>query len=388
LSNVRTGLDVLLADLPDALRGRRIGLICHRASVDSTGKHIIDLIAHQRDCALAAVFAPEHGLSGEAAAGEPVASQKEPLTGVPVHSLYGEVRKPSPEMMGGVDVLVCDLQDVGVRFYTYASTMALAMEAAAELGILFVVLDRPNPIRGDRVEGPLLEPDFRSFVGMISTPVRHGLTMGELSLLANEAADEPCDLTVVPMAGWRRTMWHEDSGLPWIPPSPGIPDLATAAAYPGMCLLEGTNLSVGRGTPRPFLQVGAPWIDRYMIGSVIGILSMSGIGGVAFEPASFVPGDGTYRGEPCEGISLRVKDRDVFDPIATALWVVAVIRGLFGQQFAWTHSGERFWFDLLAGTDRVRKTIEANLAPPEIVASWQAELDAFASVRERYLLYR
>lgn len=379
--SIRPGLDVLLSDSIHLVSGRRVGLITNHTALAADGRHAIDLLSGARNFELAALFSPEHGIRGRAE-GE-VASEVDPVTGLPIHSLYGETRSPTPSMLEGLDVLVFDIQDIGTRYYTYASTMALAMEAAGRARIPFVVLDRPNPIGGDLVQGNVLDAAFASFVGMYPVPMRHGLTVGELArLLANEFG-VTVELHVVPMQGWRRSMWFDQTGLPWVPPSPNMPDLESAAHYPGTCLFEGTNLSVGRGTDRAFQQIGAPWLDGE---ALVRRLNGHGLAGVRFEPVTFTPrepGDGKFDGEAVHGIRLIVTDRERYNPTVAGVAALVEARRLAVERWEWkpTH------FDRLAGTDRIRRAIVEGRSPDEIVAAWDRDRMTFQRQRRAILLY-
>src|ERR1044071_1144084 len=279
---VRPGIETFLADVPRRLRGKRVGLITNHTGIDSSRTSDIDLLAKHKDLKLVALMAPEHGIRGTAEAGETVSDETDPKTGVPVYSLYlSEDRGPTPEMLKDVDVIVYDLQEVGGRTWTYVSTMALAMQAAKRKGIPFVVLDRPNPIGGEIVEGALLDPRFKSFVGMYPIPARHGMTVGELATLFNRTYGIDCDLVVARVANWRRSQWFDETGLPWVNPSPNLRSLAALTSYPGSVYFEGTTVSEGRGTDRPFEQIGAPWLNA---AEVARVMNARGLPGIRFEP--------------------------------------------------------------------------------------------------------
>ena len=380
--DVRPGVEVFLANPPAAVRGKRIGLITNQTGVDRAGTLSIDRLAASEDVELVALFSPEHGIRGAAAPGEKIASGTDERTGLPIHSLYGETRKPTPEMLRGIDALVFDIQDVGSRTYTYVYTMALGMQAAAEARIPFVVLDRPNPIGGRVVEGNLLDTAFATFVGMYPIPVRHGLTAGELARLFNREFGIGADLTVVPAEGWRRGAWFDRTGLPWVPPSPNIPRLESAIHYPGTVFFEGTNLSAGRGSSHPFEQVGAPWLDA---AGVAREMNGRGLPGVRFEAVSFTPtrpGDGKFDGVPLRGVRLVLTDRDAYRPVSTSLLLVDAIFHRHREDFRWARSH----FDRLAGTDRLRGAIEAGTLREELRA-WDVDAARFEEMRLPYLLY-
>lgn len=386
---VRPGVEVLLADSLHLVAGQRVGLITNQTGIawartaggELREASVIDLLHEHPEIELVALFAPEHGIRGDAEAGVTIANAVDPRTGVPIYSLYGATRSPTPEMLEGVDVLLFDMQDVGARYYTYVSTMALAMEAAGRAGIPFVVLDRPNPIRGDVMQGNVLEPAFASFVGMYPVPMRHGLTPGELARLYVGEFGVDVDLLVVPVQGWSRRQSFDETGLSWVAPSPNMPSLESALAYPGTCLFEGTNLSVGRGTERAFQWVGAPWLDAE---GVVAALQERGLPGVRFEPTTFVPrspGDGKYDGELVRAVRL-VAESTAYDAPRAAVEMLVEIHRHHPKAFRWLPT-----FDRLAGTDRLRLGISAGLDAAALTAEWPARLAAFERLRAPYLLY-
>lgn len=380
---VRPGIEAFVANPPSFAAGKRLGLITNHTGVDSAGRSGVDLLHASGAVKLVALFGPEHGIRGTAAPGEKVSSGTDGRTGLPVYSLYGQTRKPTPEMLKDVDVLAFDIQDVGARPYTYVYTMALGMQAARDKGIPFVVLDRPNPIGGDAVEGNLLDPAFASFVGMYPIPMRHGMTAGELAKMFNDRFGIGCELTVIPVANWRRGAWFDATGLPWIAPSPNLPRLEAAIRYPGTVLFEGTNLSCGRGTSHPFEQVGAPWLDP---AKVIGAMNASGATGVTFEPVAFMPtapGDRKFDGQSCRGIRLVVRDRAAYQPVRTSVVLMQAIRATHPEQFQFLPSH----LDRLAGTDRLRASVEAGTAG-DLLKEWERDAAQFRGAREPYLLYR
>jgi len=379
---VRLGIEVLLTDSLRLVRGRRVGLITNHTGMDRDGRPDIDLLAGHPDVDLVALFAPEHGIRGTAQAGASVSAEVDGPTGLPIHSLYGDTYSPTPEMLAGLDALLFDIQDVGARYYTYVSTMALAMEAAGAAGIPFVVLDRPNPIRGDVVQGDVLDPAFATFVGMYPVPMRHGMTVAELARLYVGEFGIDVDLHVVPMQGWSRDMTFADTQLPWRAPSLNMPSLESALAYPGTCLFEGTPLSVGRGTDRAFQWVGAPWLDGDALAAA---LNAYGLGGVRFEPASFTPvapGDGKFDGQLVHGVRLVVESSD-FDAPRAAVAMLVEARRASGAQWGWLASH----FDRLAGTDRLREGLDGGLGVEDLTAAWSGEVAAFERLRTPYLLY-
>jgi uncharacterized protein YbbC (DUF1343 family) len=379
---VLPGIAVLLSDSIDLVAGRAVGLITNHTGLDGQGRSSIDLLHEHPSVQLVALFSPEHGIRGTAEAGVLVDSGRDEQTGLPVHSLYGSTRKPSPEMLEGIDVLLFDIQDIGARYYTYVSTMALAMEAAGEAGIPFIVLDRPNPLGGSVIQGNVLDPSFASFVGMYPVPMRHGMTTGELArMFAGEFGVE-VDLLVVPADGWRRSQTFEDTGLPWRAPSPNIPTIESALHYPGTCLFEGTNLSVGRGTDRAFQHVGAPWLDGRTLAQR---LNAHGLPGVRFEATTFTPlepGDGKFDGQVVSGVQVVATD-STYDPTRAAVAMLVEARALAGATWEWRPSH----FDRLAGTDRLRSGIEAGQPIEALTREWDAARRSFEGRRARYLLY-
>ena len=389
---VASGLEVLAATRFRPLRGRRVGLVCNPTAVDRRLEHAADLLHAAPGVELAALFGPEHGVRGDAQYMVSVGGERDPRTGVPVHSLYGATReslRPSPEALRGLDTLVFDIQDVGARYYTYQATMMLCMEAAAEAGIGFVVLDRPNPIGGLAVEGPALHPGFESFCGLHDLAVRHGMTVGELAFLFHAERRLDLELEVVHCAGWRRGAAFRETGLPWVLPSPNMPTPETALVYPGMCLLEGTNLSEGRGTTKPFELFGAPWLDGARLAAD---LAAEKLRGVRFRPASFVPTWDKHRGVRCHGVELHVHDPAAFQPFRTGLACVVHARRQAPDRFAWRTEPYEFVegvpaFDLLCGSAREREGIEAGAGVGELVRGHAREERAFAARRKAYLLY-
>jgi len=388
-----TGLDVCVRDGFCALAGRRVGAIVNPTSVDSSFRHLADLLGSSSKAKLVALFGPEHGIRGEAQYMVPVGEvARDRHTGVPVYSLYGSTFQslsPRPEQLVGLDALVFDIQDVGSRYYTYIYTMALAMKAAARAKVPFFVLDRPNPIGGLKLEGNLVGEGFESFVGLFPIPNRHGMTAGELAKLFNAEQQLGCELTVVPCEGWRRSMYFDQTGLPFIPPSPNMPTADTALVYPGMCQGEGTNVSEGRGTCRPFEQFGAPWLDG---AAVAARLESHRLPGVRFRPVAFTPTFDKFAGQSCEGAFLHVTDRQAFLPLLTGLAVWQTARALSAGRFAWRADAYEFVdrvpaFDLLCGTAQVRERIEAGLPLQALVEGFEAQLKHFEPIRARHLIY-
>lgn len=382
-SRTLAGIDVLLAEGAGPLAGRRVGLITNHTGLTADGRSTIDALAEHPDLELIALFAPEHGIRGTAEAGEIIEDERDARTGLPVHSLYGETRVPTPEMLADLDALAFDIQDIGSRYYTYIWTMAEALVAADSQGIRFVVLDRPNPIGGIQVQGNILDPEFATFVGLHPVAMRHGLTVGEMARYLNAELEIGADLHVVPLRGWQRSQWFDETGLQWVAPSPNMPDLESATHYPGTCLFEGTNLSVGRGTGAAFRQIGAPWLDA---DALVERLAGRRLPGVAIDTVSFMPenpGDGKYPGEAVHGLRFTVTDRRSYDPVRTAIAVLIEIRNLHPDRLAFL---ERH-FDRLAGTDTIRQAVLAGTDLDEIAATWESARENFERRRTRYLLY-
>ncbi|UCG86470.1 MAG: DUF1343 domain-containing protein [Gemmatimonadota bacterium] len=388
-TQVGTGLARLLSgSRPDFARAK-LGLITHPASVTP------DLIAAE-DALIAsgfnvvALFGPQHGIRGEKQDNMvESASFMHPRLRIPAYSLYGEVRKPSREMLRDIEVMLFDLQDVGVRIYTFVWTMILAMEACCDAGIRFVVLDRPNPINGMTREGPLLRPGFESFVGLHPIPLRHGLTAGEIARLANDHFSIGCELDVVPCEGWSRNQWYDHTGLPFVMPSPNLPTMDSCTVYPGMVLLEGTNLSEGRGTTRPFEVFGAPYLDAYQLATELNRLSLSG---AAFRACQFEPTFQKHAGQLCGGAQLYVLDRSAFQPVETAVSILSIVRRLAPNEFAWRqppyeYENEKMPIDILWGSDTLRIGIDSHSAPDDILAPTSLEIDEFNDLVESYQLY-
>lgn len=373
---VRSGIDVLAADGFAPLRGLRVGLLTNRSGVDGAGRRTIDVLAAAPDVGLTAIFSPEHGLAGNREGR--VADDTDARTGLPVYSLYGASRRPGAAMLDGLDAVVVDLQDVGVRFYTYASTLAYVMEAAAERGLQVFVLDRPNPLTAAVVQGPLLDAERRSFTGYWPLPLRHGLTLGEFARLFRAEAAVDVRLTVIPMQGYRRGLWFDDTGLPWLPPSPNLTSLAATVLYPGVGLVEGAEVSVGRGTEAPFEQLGAPWIDGRRLAAELEGLALPGL---RFVAAEFTPVASRYAGEPCHGVRIEVVDRDALDAPALGVALAATLHRLYPQHF----SLDKVLGNL--GSAATLDAIRSGRPPAEIVAGWDAEIAEFRARARPFLLY-
>ena len=386
---VRSGLEVMTASDFNLLAGQRVGLLVHPASVDSGLHHGIDLFHSSKGkFDLVSLFGPQHGLYGETQDNMiEWEGFRDPRTGLRVYSLYGENREPAEEMLKDLDTIVIDLQDIGSRYYTFIWTVFFTLKAAATYEKKVVVLDRPNPINGISMEGPILKPVFRSFVGFYPLPPRHGMTLGELACLFNEEIGSI--LKVVKLENWDRQMWFDETGLPWVMPSPNMPTLETALVYPGICLLEGTNLSEGRGTTRPFEIFGAPWIDPRVFCNEI---KKRDLPGVYFRPLQFIPTFNKFKGELCGGAQLHVQDRSTFRPFLSAVAILQVVKILYPEHFQWRdppyeYEREKLPFDILAGSDELRMAIEGGIPLRDIEASWQKDLISFQSLRKRYLLY-
>lgn len=389
MPRVESGLEVLLHRRGGLLAGARVGLVAHQASVDARLEHAAPLLADSRRWRLVRLFAPEHGLWGAAQDHAHIRSTRDPVTGLPVLSLYGERRAPTPAMLRGLDALVVDLQDVGARYYTFIWTTALAMAACARAGVRVVVLDRPNPLGGRIVEGNVPDPAFASFVGLYPLPARHGLTIGEVAAYLRAEHGLRCDLTVVPMRGWRRDMRWEDTGLPWVAPSPNMPTPDTARVYPGGCLIEGTNLSEGRGTTRPFEWVGAPYLDPVAWAER---LERERIPGARFRPLRFAPTFHKWAGRLCGGVQVHVTDPDRFPPFLAGLALIATARRLAPRAFRWKRppyefERRRLPIDILCGTSAIREGIERGVPLAALARAWEPALRRWRARAARVRLY-
>jgi len=376
-ARVQTGLDVLEAERFTPLRGKHIGLITNHTGVDAQGRSNADLLVHASGLQLVALFSPEHGLAGRN--NEKVSSSKDPTTGLPIHSLYGETRRPTDEMLQGIDALVFDIQDAGVRFYTYTVTMAYCMEEAAKRKISFFVLDRPNPMGGEIVEGPMLDPDKTSFVAYFPVPVRYGLTIGELAQLFNAENHIGADLHVISMRNWHRNYFFESTGIKWIPPSPALRTAKGSVLYPGIEILQDSGVSVGRGTQAPFEEFGAPWMNG---DEVAAALNERHLPGLHFSGQPFIPISGPYSGERCGGVSIRVTDRFAARAMRLGLEIAEILQKLYPKQF---DTGKLV--GLVGNSDTVQQ-IQNGVAPEKIVASWSDSLKAFDQERRKYFLYK
>ena len=396
-----TGLDVLENDDFAPLKGQAVAVVNNMTAMNRQGKYILDLLFQAEGVELKVIFAPEHGIHGQYSAGETVPDMETTRTGVKVYSLYGTSFKPTPDQLAGVDVVIFDMQDVGARYYTYASTMTLVMDACARDGVALWVLDRPNPVRGDVIDGPILDREYSSFVGLHPIPIRHGLTLGELAIMINEEGwlsdlsptkgrgrteDRHARLTVVPTLNWSRYMWWDETGLEWVPPSPNIPTPETALAYLGTCLLEGTNVSEGRGTHEPFLVCGAPGIDGR---SMAEMLNRRNLPGAEFEDIVFTPksieGMAThpkFQDQACGGVRLKIIDREAFQPIHTAAVMIHLIRENYPHQFEWSGTIDRLW-----GSDTFRRYIDHGRNIEAHPSTYTEDRDAFYSRRKGCLIY-
>lgn len=390
---VQSGLDVLISREAKSLKGKRFGLLAHGASVTSDLRYAWDSLASLSGVSLRVLFSPEHGLMGTHQDQEEVISdQPGPVQGLPVHSLYGEnpdSLRPSAGLLDDLDVLLADLQDVGSRYYTYLYTLAYCMDVCRERDVEVWVLDRPNPIGGLQMEGNLVPPDYQSFVGSYPLPVRHGMTIGECARLINDFFQDPCRLRVVPMEGWRRGMWFDQTGLPWVMPSPNMPFPDTAVVYPGICLLEGTNLSEGRGTTRPFEIVGAPWIEPRIFSQSLNAI---GLPGVVFRPLLFRPTFQKHAGETCGGVQIHVQDRNRFLPFLTGVHLILCAGRLWPGSFAWRQEpyefeSKRLAIDLLAGGAWLRDLSNGKGELSSFQAEWTGQIREFEKKRKKCLLY-
>ena len=386
--SVRLGSDVLLCS--SRLKGAHVGVVCNHASIDRGFLHVIDRVASCEGVTLGAIFGPQHGFRSDVQDNMVETPHgDDPRRRVPIYSLYSETREPTAEMLRGLDALVIDLQDIGARIYTYIYTMANCMRAAARHGVQVIVCDRPNPIGGEAVEGATLRPGWESFVGQFAIPMRHGMTTGELAMLFNDAFGLGAPLEVVRMDGWTRDMYADATGLPWVMPSPNMPTLDTAIVYPGTVLFEGTMLSEGRGTTRPFELLGAPWIDAERFAAE---MNGAGLPGAYFRPAGFEPTFQKHAKQPCGGCQIHVTDRHAFEPVITGVALIDMFRRIDPARFAWRqppyeYEHDKMPIDILAGSETLRHQIEAGTGARDIAAGWQQDEQAFRKLREPYLMY-
>lgn len=384
---IEIGLQTLLSGQAKEIKGRRVGFVSHAAAVAPDLTLALDALLDNH-VNVTALFGPEHGFDGSGADGTAIDDARDTRTGLPLFSLYGASQGPTPTMLANVDVLVFDMQDVGARFYTFMSTLDYVMRAAERAGKEIIVLDRPNPLNGTQIEGPLVEPGLESFISHLRVPVRHGLTPGEVARFIRRAKKMDLALEVAPMRGWKREMYFDDTGLPWIPLSPGMPRTATTLVYPGTCLVEGTNLSEGRGTALPFEIVGAPWLDGDALAHELNRLELPG---VRFRPHAFTPTDAKHRGVKCGGVQVHVTDRRAFRPFDAGVYLLARCRAQNPERFAFLESsweGTPPHLDLLTGTARVREGLSEGVPVNEIAAAWKEVESRFRQEREPDLLYR
>ena len=386
---VQTGLDLLLSHRKNVLTGKRIALLANPSSIDSHYRFIVDSLIAEKSWNVVALWGPEHGLRGEMQDQEYCDAFQDPATGLPVYSLYGNQLKPTPDMMKDIDVVVFDMMDVGSRYYTFIYTLSYVMEACMEHHKEVVVLDRPNPINGMDVEGPVLEQGYESFVGRYPIPIRHGMTIGELAFYFHHEQSLKCRLEVIEMQGWKRDQFFEETGLPWVLPSPNMPTVDAAMVYPGMCLFEATNVSEGRGTTRPFEIFGAPWIQPDAFAAALEAFALPG---VHFRALYFRPTFNKFHRQLCGGLQMHVTDRKKFQPVKTALCLLHVLLRDYADDFRWKDPPyefvtDRLPIDILWGNAWIREDLEKGIVPDAIEQKWQPRLDAFRKIREKYLLY-
>jgi uncharacterized protein YbbC (DUF1343 family) len=384
------GLEKLLSEAGERLQGARVGLICNQSSVDHEFRHAADLFHEHAELELTALFGPQHGIRGDVQDNMvETAHGMDRQTGLPVYSLYSETREPTDEMLGRVDALVFDMQDVGCRIYTFVYTLANCMRAAGRLGKRVVVCDRPNPINGVEVAGAVLEPEFASFVGQFPIATRHGMTVCELARLFNEHFGIGCELEIVTMDGWSRELWLDETDAPWVMPSPNMPTLDSATVFPGTVHVEGTQLSEGRGTTRPFELVGAPYIEPEEYARQLNRLNFPG---VSFRACGFQPTFQKHAQVTCGGVQIHVTDRRVFEPVIVGVATIKVAHEMYADQFRWKEPPYEYVydknpFDVIAGTDKLRQAIERGDNVESIAKSWAAGLEKFKELREQFLLY-
>ena len=388
---VRTGADRLLGEYAELIKNKRIGILTNHTGRLSDGRSIINAIADSGIATIGALFGPEHGITGDTPDGKVVEHAEHPEHGIPVYSLYGKIHKPTKQMLAGIDVMLCDMQDVGARFYTFISTIALAMEASGELNIPFIMLDRPNPIRGLHFDGPVRTPSLKSFVSWMPIPVMYGLTIGELARMRNEERwfrnGVRTSLEIVRVKGWKRDMWFDETALPWVPPSPNMTKLSTAVLYPGLCFVEGTSVSEGRGTDSPFELIGAPWLDPE---KVLSHLLAFDTAGVRLSVEEFVPHEipgissrPKFEGQRCRGIRIQEIDRDAVRPVRLGIALLAAIKRTHPTETVFRHRR----FDILVGSSDVRHALDKDAHPDDICRAWTAELQQFGELRKKYFLY-
>ncbi|HHT25991.1 MAG TPA: DUF1343 domain-containing protein [Firmicutes bacterium] len=383
---VQLGIEVARENLPPVMRGQ-LGLVTNHAGVDSRLQHDIETLSSLPGVQLTALFSPEHGLRGDAQAGDHVQSSVDPQTGLPIYSLYGEINTPTAQMLENLDALIIDLPDAGARYWTYIYTMARCIKACGEHQLPVVVLDRPNPIGGLRVEGNIQQPDFLSSVGLYPLPIRHGFTMGELAAYFNTAYGLHAELTVVPCSGWQRAMLLCDTGLPYVPGSPNTPTLESLLLYPGTCLFEGTTLSEGRGTTKPFEIIGAPWVNGSTWAKALNALHLPG---VLFRPAYFKPLFSKHQGKACSGVQIHIGQPHAVEAVMIGVHMIVTLKRLYPEHFDWRppyRRGGRYFIDLLTGTDQFRRQIDAGVGAEEILTDWEHQSRAFRAKYDALLLY-
>jgi uncharacterized protein YbbC (DUF1343 family) len=376
-AKVQVGLEVLEAEQFTPLRGKHVGIITNQTGVDAEGRTTVDALQHAPGVTVVALFSPEHGLAGSK--DENVSSTKDPVSGLPIYSLYGETRRPTDAMLTGIDALVFDVQDAGVRFYTYTTTMAYCMEEAAKRRMPFFVLDRPNPLGGAIVEGPVLDADKTSFTAYFAMPVRYGLTIGELAQLFNGEKQLHCDLHVIAMKNWRRKYFFEDTGLRWVPPSPNLRTLAGSIIYPGLDILQNAGVSVGRGTETPFEEFGAPWMRGEEVASR---LNEKHIAGLRFVASEFTPANGLYGDQKCSAVAIHIEDKRVVRSMSMGMDIAEMLQRLYPERFNVAKMA------FLVGNAETLKQLQQGISGEEIVASWRSDLEAFAHMRGKYFIYR
>jgi len=392
-SNVKVtvGADVLLSDEFNLIKNKSIGVITNHSAILSSGTHLVDTLFSLNDIKIKALFGPEHGIRGDAPDGHSIKDGIDIKTGLPVYSLYGKNRKPTKEMLKEIDLIIFDIQDIGARFYTYISTLYYAIQSSAENNIPIIVLDRPNPINGLTVDGPIRKEEFKSFVAIAPIPIQHGLTIGELAIMFNDESwigtDHKADLTVVKIKNWKREYFFDDCNLKWVNPSPNMPSLNTAIIYPGMCLIEGVNVSEGRGTYSPFLQIGAPYINSK---ELLNALNKFDHPGISLEEITFTPESipnmspkPKYLNEKCNGIKITITDKNEIQSLKFGIQVLYSINKLYPEEFQY----RRNWLDKLFGDTYLKEMIESGNTPDEINSVWKDDVEKFKQLRNKYLLY-
>jgi uncharacterized protein YbbC (DUF1343 family) len=395
---VKVGAELFVEKYLDLIKGKNIGIITNHSALLPDGRHIVDVLYSLPDVKIKALFGPEHGIRGDAPDGLKIDHDVDPTTKIKIFSLYGKITKPTKEMLDGIDVLIFDIQDVGVRFYTFTSTLFLTLEAAAENKIQYIVLDRPNPINGLNFDGPVIDDSLKSFVGLHSIPISHGMTVGELAKMVNNEGwlknGVKADLRVIEMEGWERKLWYDETSLQWIKPSPNMMSMNTAVIYPGLCFIEGTNISEGRGTMYPFEYIGAPFINGDKLANELNGFKL---GGVEFHSVTFTPQDISlvttdpkYEGLECHGVCIDVKNRNIYEPVKTGIYILYALKKVSPDDFKWrspARSTGKYYIDLLAGTPKIRELLNQGKNPDEIISLWQEGLDKFKNTRKKYLIY-